>query len=64
VNKTRAVLRLTAQKLRNDAGQDLIEYAFVVALIASAAVAGMASIAARINIVFTNIGTKLSNHLP
>jgi pilus assembly protein Flp/PilA len=63
LNKTRAVLRLAVSKFKHDTGQDLIEYAFVVALIASAAVAGMASVAARINAVFTNIGAKISTHL-
>lgn len=41
-------------------GQDLIEYALVVALIAFAATAGMTPLAADINTAFTNIGTSLS----
>jgi pilus assembly protein Flp/PilA len=44
----------------NDNGQDLIEYALVVALIAFAATAGMSTVAADINAAFTNIGTKLT----
>ena len=44
------------------AGQDLIEYALVVALIAFAAAAGMSSVASAINAGFTNIGTKLSTY--
>jgi len=45
--------------LTNKQGQDLIEYALVVALIAFAAAAGMTSVANQINAAFTNIGTKL-----
>ncbi len=43
-------------------GQDLIEYALVVALIAFAATAGMSSVANQINVAFTNIGTKLTTY--
>jgi len=48
--------------LRDDRGQDLIEYALVVALIALAATAGMSTVAADINSAFTNIGTKLTSY--
>ena len=61
-------LYLNTQKMRhalrrfltNDNGQDLIEYALVVALIAFAAAAGMTSVATQINAAFTNIGAKVS----
>jgi pilus assembly protein Flp/PilA len=43
-------------------GQDLIEYALVVALIAFAAAAGMSTMAGKINSAFTNIGTKLTTY--
>jgi len=43
-------------------GQDLIEYALVVALIAFAAAAGMTTVAGKINAAFTNIGTKLTTY--
>jgi len=52
------ILRWTGL-LTNSRGQDLIEYALVVALIAFAAAAGMNSVASQINTAFTNIGTKL-----
>jgi pilus assembly protein Flp/PilA len=42
-------------------GQDLIEYALVVALIAFAATAGMNTLAADINNAFIGIGTSLNN---
>jgi len=46
--------------LENEEGQDLIEYALVVALIAFAATAGMSSLAGSINAAFIAIGTTLS----
>jgi len=46
--------------LENEEGQDLIEYALVVALIAFAATAGMSSLATSINAAFIAIGTTLS----
>jgi pilus assembly protein Flp/PilA len=59
-----ALLRLyvAAQMLRDDCGQDLIEYALVVALIAFAATAGMNTVATAINTAFINIGTKLTTY--
>ncbi len=47
--------------LRQEDGQDLIEYALVVALIAFAAVAGMNTVANKINAAFTSIGSKLDS---
>ena len=47
--------------LRED-GQDLIEYALVVALIAFAATAGMGSLANSINSAFAQIGTTLNTY--
>jgi pilus assembly protein Flp/PilA len=43
-------------------GQDLIEYALVVALIAFAAAAGMSTVATKINAAFSNIGAKLTTY--
>ncbi len=47
---------------REDNGQDLIEYALVVALIALAATAGMSSLANGINTAFGSLGNKLRNY--
>lgn len=55
-------LYLTFQPLWDESGQDLIEYALVVALIAFAAAAGMKTVATDINLAFTNIGTKLTTY--
>ena len=48
--------------LADERGQDLIEYALVVALIAFAATAGMDVVANKINTAFTNIGNKLTTY--
>ena len=47
---------------QDERGQDLIEYALVVALIALAATAGMSTVATKIGTAFTNIGTKLGSY--
>jgi len=49
--------------LSDESGQDLIEYALVVALIAFAATAGMNTVAADINAAFTAIGTKITTYV-
>lgn len=50
--------------VKDERGQDLIEYALVVALIAFAAVAGMNTLATNINLAFSKIGSKLTSALP
>ena len=50
------------QRLAGESGQDLIEYALVVALIAFAATAGMSSVAGAINTAFGNIGNTVSSY--
>ena len=49
--------------LLNEEGQDLIEYALIVALVAFAATAGMSTLATAINTAFTNVGTTLTNYI-
>ena len=55
------IYKMRSVVLRED-GQDLIEYALVVALIAFAAVAGMQTVATDINAAFTSIGTTLTSY--
>jgi pilus assembly protein Flp/PilA len=45
-----------------DEGQDLVEYALVVALVAFGATAGMKSLASGLNLAFGNISTKLGTY--
>lgn len=49
--------------LLNEEGQDLIEYALIVALVAFAATAGMSTLAVAINNAFTNVGTTLTTYI-
>lgn len=44
-----------------DDGQDLLEYALLVALIALVAVGAVTAAGGSVNTIFTNIGTALSN---
>jgi pilus assembly protein Flp/PilA len=46
--------------LKQDEGQDLVEYALVVALIALAATAGMKTLASDISNAFSTVGTTLN----
>jgi pilus assembly protein Flp/PilA len=53
-------LYIKFQDLKNsEEGQDLVEYALVVALIAFGATAGMGALAGGINKAFTSVSTKL-----
>jgi pilus assembly protein Flp/PilA len=51
------------QILLGEEGQDLIEYALVVALIAFAATAGMSTLATALNAAFTGIGSTLTTYI-
>ena len=60
-----AILRLysTLRNLSDENGQDLIEYALVVALIAFAAIGGMQTLATDINQAFMGIGNTLVSNI-
>jgi pilus assembly protein Flp/PilA len=47
--------------VKEETGQDLIEYALVVALISFAAIAAMNSLATGINTAFANVATTLAS---
>ncbi|MGA3224696.1 MAG: Flp family type IVb pilin [Acidobacteriaceae bacterium] len=47
--------------IRDESGQDLIEYALVAAIIALGATAAMTTLASSITSAFTKIGTSLTN---
>ena len=60
-----ALLKLSVKLqtlMMREEGQDLIEYALVVALIAFAATAGMKTLATDINAAFTSIGGTLTTY--
>jgi pilus assembly protein Flp/PilA len=48
--------------IRDESGQDLVEYALVLALIALAATVSMKALATAIGTAFTGIGTKLGTY--
>jgi pilus assembly protein Flp/PilA len=48
--------------LNREEGQDLIEYALIVALVAFAATVGMGSLATGINTAFGNIANKITSY--
>ena len=54
-------LQTRMQILLEDNGQDLIEYALVVALIAFAATVGMGNVANGINTSFSKIASRLAS---
>ncbi len=60
---TLARLYVRLSHLKDESGQDLIEYALVVALIAFAATAGMNDLANGINQAFGSIAGKLNTYL-
>lgn len=55
-------LYILVQAFKEERGQDLVEYALIVALIALAATAGMSTLAADINNAFSSIGTTLTQY--
>ena len=49
--------------LKDESGQDLIEYALVAGLIALGAVAAMTSLSGKIGNAFNTVGTNLSTNI-
>ena len=56
-------LAILLARLSNEEGQDLVEYALVVALIAFGAVAAMQSLSTEINTAFNVISSDLATSL-
>ena len=58
-------LRLAAQfnRLKDESGQDLVEYALIIALIAFAAIVGMGDLANGLNTAFNEISKTLFQYL-
>ena len=55
-----AKLHLAIMNLKSDEGQDLVEYALLIALIAFACTAGMGTLANSINSMFNSVAGKLT----
>jgi pilus assembly protein Flp/PilA len=62
MNKVMLKLYLTLQALREEHGQDLIEYVLIGGVVALGAVAGMTTFAGDVNTAFTNLGAKLGTY--
>jgi len=48
---------------KDEAGQGLVEYVLIIALIAFSAVAGMSTLASYLNSAFTAVGSKLGVYI-
>jgi pilus assembly protein Flp/PilA len=55
----KTLLNRTRMLIRDDAGQDLLEYALLVALIALVAVAAVETSGQAVNSIFSTVATKL-----
>jgi pilus assembly protein Flp/PilA len=53
------IVRITSMFRREEDGQDLLEYALLIALIAIVAIAGVTAAGVKVNGIFTSITTKL-----
>jgi Flp pilus assembly pilin Flp len=53
---------LKIQALREEHGQDMIEYVLIGGVVALGAIAGMNSFATSVNSAFTNLGTVLASY--
>jgi len=61
---TNLILKSLSRLHKDEAGQGLVEYALILALIAFAAVIAMQTLAQDINNAFTGIGAALSSYVP
>jgi pilus assembly protein Flp/PilA len=57
-------LRMLLKARRNDSGQDLLEYALLVALIALVAVGAITTTGEGVSTIFTNISGALDTAVP
>ena len=58
-----SIIQSLSRLHREEAGQGLVEYVLLIALVAFAATAGMGSLASSINSAFTKVGTYLKNYI-
>ena len=57
------VLKSLARLHKDEAGQGLVEYMLIVALVAFAATAGMNTLASRLNSAFSQIGVVVGQYI-
>ena len=58
-----SIARLQTRLHKDEAGQGLVEYLLILALVAFAATAGMGSLASYLNIAFSSIGSLLNKYI-
>jgi Flp pilus assembly pilin Flp len=63
MNKLTLKLYLTLKALREEQGQDLIEYVLIGGIVAVGAIAGMGNLAANLNAAFGKIATHISSNV-
>jgi pilus assembly protein Flp/PilA len=61
---TNLILKSLSRLHKDEAGQGLVEYALILALVAFAAVVAMQTLASDINNAFTGIGGILASYVP
>ena len=55
-------IRSLLDALKEECGQDLIEYVLIGGVVALGAIAGMSTFAAKVNGAFDNLGSKLTSY--
>lgn len=59
----KSMLKSLARLHREEAGQGLVEYVLLIALVAFAATTGMSKLASSINSAFSQVGTILGDYV-
>lgn len=60
--KSQQFIQFVLQKLDDEGGQDLVEYALIVGMLAFAATAAMTSVATKVGTAFQNIAAKFGRY--
>lgn len=58
-----SILSYLGRLHKDEAGQGLVEYVLIVALIAFGAIAGMSGVATKLNSAFNQIGAKVGQYI-
>ena len=58
-----SLLNIVSRLHKDEAGQGLVEYVLIVALIAFGAIAGMSDVAIALNSAFNAIGSKVGQYI-
>jgi pilus assembly protein Flp/PilA len=60
---SKTIIKSLARLHQDEAGQGLVEYLLILALVAFAATAGMGSLASGLNSAFSAVGVKLGQYI-